>query len=162
MGELRPAARVPGAYEKGDLSLKWCGFALVCLVVSALVIHWGLMRVVKANLEHERVVDKGRSVSTTSVELANPPLQPRQDHDRLPGQDLDLMREQENRVFEAMGWRRKEATGGEGDWRVPDAVVARVAERMGKGEGPATRPAATRAGAAKTTPVQGVDEGGGR
>lgn len=151
--DLTPVQQLPGRYEAGDLSLKWTGFALLTMVVLAGLIHWGLWELLKNESAKPRVIEQVRSVAPRPLGRAAPPIQPSQDHDRLPAGDLDTMREGEDRVFSAMGF----IPGPDPHtWRIPDDLVRDVARGP---DTPVPRPPAATTEPV-VTPVPGVDEGG--
>ena len=88
-----------------------------------------------------------------------PPLQPTQAHDRLPRQDLEAMRRDEDSVFQDLGWQvdpvHHVATP-------PENLVRQIAARYAQhGQNhPSTAPTSMPAGHRIITPVPGVDQGG--
>src|SRR5436305_15231288 len=75
------------------------------------------------------------------------PLQPSAGHDTLPREDLKLMRQQEDQVFEQLGWNVDPVTGIPA---IPPAVIAAINK-------PASMAATTRPA---TTPVAPRHDGG--
>lgn len=134
----RPERRRP-AYETSDVRLRGAVVAVVLFIVFAAVTHVWLYFLWLADAEPTRPVDYPRSVMTDGfAPSAEPPLQPTQQHDRLPSEDLVAMHRRENAVFAALGWK---VAPGTALVDPPEALIRIVASRQGQSATqPATRP----------------------
>jgi hypothetical protein len=127
-------------YEWTHMRLRWVLALVIGFVLCALVMHVSLWFVLRAFENNPRPVDQPRSVvrATESAPEYAPPLQPSPVHDRLPEQDLALMRQREDAVFADLGWTLDPLTHR----RVPPAaLIARIAQRY-----PSTAPSTTQPG----------------
>ena len=75
--------------------------------------------------------------------LNRPPLQPSPWHDSTPKQDMDVLRGNELKVFQSMGWQFDQKDKERHDNqpvlpRIPDSILEKVASRPGMAS---TRPA---------------------
>ena len=120
---------LPEALEKGyephDLKTKWIVWFIVIFIVLAVVIQLGLWLLLVNLGSSRRIVDEPRSVLNAQEPAPSPSIQPTQQHDALPKEDLEAMRKQEDAVFSQLGWEVNSQTH---QVSVPDALVKRVAQ----------------------------------
>jgi hypothetical protein len=120
---------LPEALEKGyephDLKASWIVWFVVIFIVIAALIQIGLWVLLVKLGSTRREVDAPRSVLTAQEPAPSPSIQPTQQHDALPAEDLQAMRKQEDAVFSQLGWDVNPQTH---QVIVPDDVVKRVAQ----------------------------------
>jgi hypothetical protein len=94
-------------YERDVVRLRWLAIATAALIVLAITIHIVLWYYLKMLDNHPRMADLPRSVVAPHQQAPSnaPPLQPTQTHDRTPPQDLAVMLQNEEAVFEHLGWK---------------------------------------------------------
>jgi hypothetical protein len=117
-------------YEPDDLKGSWMVWFVIILIVSGVAVHIGLWFTLKLLASSHRTVDDPRSALIEETPVPPAPLQPTQQHDRLPAEDLQAMREHEDAVFNQLGWEVEPKTH---QVQVPGDVVARVASQSGGG-----------------------------
>jgi hypothetical protein len=116
-------------YEWTHLRLGWVLALLVLFGILAIVMHVSLWYVLKAFANNPRAADQPRSVLEPGVAQPArfaPPLQPSQQHDRMPSEDLAAMHQREDQVFRDLGWTIDPVTHHA---TPPDALVRLVAGR---------------------------------
>jgi hypothetical protein len=125
---------LPEALEKGyephDLKTKWIVWFIVIFIVLAAAIQLGLWLLLVNLGSSPRSVDDPRSALTAAEPAPSPSIQPTQQHDALPREDMETMRKQEDDVFTQLGWQVDAKTH---QVTVPDAVVKRVAQGQAGG-----------------------------
>jgi len=122
-----PRESIERGYEVGDVSLRWVAIVVAACVVLAVLTHLFLTVVLHRTFNRARSDDRPRSIVTDEQPPRGvPPLQPAPWHDRTPYEDLRVMRSDEAKRFESIGWKPDEVTKVP---HVPDDVVARVAAR---------------------------------
>ena len=120
-----PEALAKG-YEPEHVRLRPFVIAVACFVAFATVSHVAIWYLVKAD-SHPREVDARMSaVPAVPPTTDFPRLQPTPDHDRVPKQDLESLRESEDHMFRSLGWQVDPATHRAA---IPPGLVGRVAAR---------------------------------
>lgn len=119
-------------YEVHGVNARGLVIFLICFVLTAVVIHWGLWVMAKAYARWSRPADVPRSAVPQVSPFQDPRLQPSEEHPRQPYQDLQDMRDQNRQIFERLGWQTDPATGTP---HIPDDIVSQLASRA------TTRPA---------------------
>lgn len=145
-GDASTAASAWRGYEHDQMRLRWFAILLVAFVILAVIWHVSIWFVMIAFANNSRPVDDPKSILPQSAFAAPggnyPPLQPNPAHDRLPQDDLRLMRQWEDELFEHLGWARDPATGGA--YLPPTSLVEAVAKRWGTAPAPPAPPHITR------------------
>jgi hypothetical protein len=116
---------VAKGYEVHDLKTSWIVWCAVIFILAAIVIQLGLWYMLKAVAAHKRAVDEPQSVLIDEPPVPTAPLQPTQQHDRTPPEDLEAMRQREDAVFEQLGWQVNPKTH---DVTIPGDIVQRIAK----------------------------------
>jgi hypothetical protein len=140
--EASPEA-VNSRYEPMRLSGRGLRYFVFWFVL-ALALTFPLIWVVMKHLMTQNADDLPQSVvqPADSVKTPSSPLQPSAEHDTLPREDLALMHERENSVFEHLGWKVDRRTGVP---TIPQAIIEAVRQRE-------SSPATTRPTTVPTAP----------
>lgn len=148
-------------HEPDRISKRGMVIFVICFIAFAAVTYVALWFLLKNGNGRARDADRARSIVSDAHYSANaPPLQPEQEHDRKPQEDLALMYQREDRVFVDMGWSVDPTTH---EARLPDGLIQRVASATHARRAASTRPATSPSSDAKViTPVPAVDEGATR
>lgn len=138
----------PEAVARGYDSQPVSGRPMVWFVVSFAIVMFVIVCAIKPVMRHftrgARQLDAPQSAvqDQSMAPAGSPDLQPSEMHDTLPREDLAAMHEQEDEVFEHMGWldaKRNVVS-------VPEAVVAQVRARSKQATTQRTPGAATQGG----------------
>ena len=123
--EQLPAPQiVRQGYEPADVSVRgllWFVVVLVLCVFGSSVVSWFLVR---HYMSVPRAVDVPRSSVPSIDRFTAPNLQPTQNHNALPQQDLAELRSDEAKIFDQLGWKVDPDTQAP---RIPDAIVGELA-----------------------------------
>jgi flagellar biosynthesis/type III secretory pathway M-ring protein FliF/YscJ len=139
----------PEAMERGYDSQPARGRAMVWFVVSFAIVMFAILCAIKPVMRHftraARQLDAPQSAVRDQIitPAGSAELQPSEPHDTLPREDLAAMHEQEDDVFERLGWlddKRNVVS-------VPDAVIAEVQARSKQATTQRAPGAATQGGA---------------
>src|SRR3954467_10733505 len=103
MTQTSPNNPSPEALSKGfepeHVRLRPFVIAVVCFVAFAGVTHVALWYLVKADTRPREVDARTSAIPTAPPTTDFPPLQPTPDHDRVPKQDIESLRQNEDRLF---------------------------------------------------------------
>jgi hypothetical protein len=121
-------------YEIGDVSLKVAVWVTVAFIAFGLLTHVFLTAVWKVTYRQAEVIDQPRSaVIDERPPAVAPPLQPSRWHDTTPYEDTRTMIQNENKVFESIGWTIDTTDHAMVPTaRIPDAILAKVQARPGQ------------------------------
>ena len=121
--EATAAAESP-LHEGSNISLRALIRFVVVFVVALIVIHlliWGVFVVFRAAVGQERQIT---GVEAARIPPPEPRLQPSVEHNALPAQDLERLREAEREEFARRGWIDPQT----GTIRVPDEIADRIGQ----------------------------------
>jgi len=122
-------------YEASGVSVRGLGIFLVIFILSAVFINVVVWFLTVSLLDRERNSATARSAVAPIDRMPEPPLQPMEDHDSVPWQDLLRLKTSEGEIFHRMGWE----TDAHGEPRVPDRIVRELQRRpLQTISGPAT------------------------
>src|SRR5450432_727518 len=96
---------VEKGYEEHDLKGSWIVWFMVIFILGGIAIHAGLWYLLVEMGSHRRDVDQPQSAFSAENVPVPQPLQPTQQHDRLPPQDLQAMHQREDSIFQQLGWQ---------------------------------------------------------
>jgi hypothetical protein len=113
-------------FEPEHVRLSPFVIAVISFVAFAAITYVALWYLVKADT-HPRDVDARTSAIPTVPPATDfPRLQPTPDHDQVPKQDLESLRQNEDRLFASLGWQVDPVTHGA---TIPPDLVRRVGTR---------------------------------
>jgi len=121
-----PPETIARGYEAMPFRLRWLWIAIASVVVSAVVIHLIVWKVMTHYGKRMREADVEQSAVHVAHQMAAPSLQPTPAHDQLPAEDLAAMHSREDAIFTQLGWKRDAETGVFGP---PADLVRAVANR---------------------------------
>jgi hypothetical protein len=131
-----PIEAIERGYEVGDVSVKGATYVTIGFIVLGIITHAFLTLVWKVTYSHAEVYDPKRSaIADERPPMNRPPLQPSPWHDSTPKQDMGVLRADEAKVFQSIGWETVEKKPLP---RIPDSILEKVATRPGMAS---TRPA---------------------
>jgi hypothetical protein len=138
------AEALAAGYEPSDVRLSGLLWFLVGMIVVGAALYVGVWFLQKEFLRQSRLVDVPRSAVADQQAPPDPQIQPSVSHDTLPFQDLELMRSQEDAVFQKLGWNVNAETHAV-------SIPATVLDRVQKAE------ASLGNGGARSKPTAGPD-----
>ncbi|HSV13530.1 MAG TPA: hypothetical protein VLI90_04680 [Tepidisphaeraceae bacterium] len=136
--QLPSADALQRGYESITVSNRGLLIFLICFILTAVVLHWAMWVLIKYYAGMTRDADMPRSDVTRVDPFVDPRLQPSEPHPYLPWQDLASWRQEQQQVFDQLGWRQNQDNGRP---HIPDDVVAALAARYAT-----TGPSKTRGG----------------
>lgn len=139
--EHPPAPAVIGrGYESSEISIRGVLWFVVIFLFTAVVLHIALWYLLNWYGSDRRVVDVPASNVPQIDDFPEPNLQPTQQHNRLPFQDIGELLRRWDSLFGQMGWKINPQTGQP---TIPDDIVTQLAHRY-NGRAPSTQSATTR------------------
>lgn len=130
-----PAEVIAKGYQPDQVKMSALLLCVVILLVGAVLIHVGVWWLLKSFMARPRVVDVPQSAVTEVDRFTSPSLQPTQQHDQFPWQDLAQLRAKEAGIFTQLGWKADPSTGSA---QIPDSIVAQLQQRYAGHAGAAT------------------------
>jgi hypothetical protein len=118
-------------YEPSDVNTRGLLIFFICFALGGIVVQGGLWWLFKDYYMHQpRSVDEQTSAAPAPLRFPSPNLQPTEQHNKMPWQDLAKLRQEKGEIFKQMGWTPDFA---QGTGTVPDEIIARLAEQRGGG-----------------------------
>lgn len=105
--QLPPSGALARGYEGDDLNVRGLLIFLICFLVTAVVIHIMLWQLLKHYFATPRAEDAAPSAVNLLERFPEPQLQPSIGHNTTPQEDLAALHQDENRIFNALGWKTK-------------------------------------------------------
>jgi hypothetical protein len=113
-------------YEPERVGVRGLTIFLILFILSAAILHGLVWVLMKYYVDRDRAVDRPRSAFTSTQQPPPAPnLQPSVGHDTLDYQDMEAMRQQEDRMFQKLGWQVDPRTH---EVEIPVQIAQRVAE----------------------------------
>lgn len=110
-------------YEPDVVSNRGLLIFFAIFILTALILHWSLWKLVNYYVSLQRPIDTITSAAPAQKRFPAPNLQPSQNHNTLPYQDLEDMKQQEAEFFRTIGWPASSISG-------EPSVPANVAEQL--------------------------------
>ena len=113
-------------YEGDDLNVRGLLIFVIIFLITAVVLHILLWILLKYYFATPRAEDVAPSAVTLIERFPEPQLQPSIGHNTTPQEDLAALHQDENRIFNALGWQTKPDSYYP---LIPDQIVTELQQR---------------------------------
>jgi len=129
-GQLPSQESLQRGYEPSGVGNRGMLIFFAIFLLVAAILQFGIWGLLKLYMHTPRPIDTVTSIAPAQARFPPPNLQPTQEHNKLPHEDLmDLMKKKDE-IFQRMGWRLDPQSGVP---VIPDSIVDQLArERSGK------------------------------
>jgi hypothetical protein len=114
---------VAQGYEPPDINVRGVVVFLMIFLVGAIIIQVGLWGVLKVYSGLPRTADIVTSAAPPPARFLPPNLQPTEQHNQFPWQDLAQLRQEKTQIFDQLGWKTDPETQTP---LIPDAIIAQL------------------------------------